>query len=86
MKVFGVSFDSVDDNAAFAAKFEFPFPLLCDETKAIGLAYGAADSPDAGYPNRITYVIGADGTIEQAIATADPGAQAAEILAGLAGD
>ncbi len=62
----GVSFDSVADNAAFAKKFSFPFPLLCDEKREIGLAYGACDSADAGTAKRISYIIGSDGTILQA--------------------
>ena len=83
MTVLGVSFDSVDENRAFAEKFSFPYPLLCDTTRAMGVAYGAADNAAANYPARITYVIGTDGKIEQAIDTKDPAAQAAEILAGL---
>ena len=80
--VLGVSFDTVEENAAFAAKFDFPFALLCDVDRAMGLAYGACDAKDAGYARRLTYVIGPDGTIEQAIDTSDPGAQASELLAG----
>jgi peroxiredoxin len=30
------------------------------------MAYGACSQPTDGYANRITYVIGADGRIEQA--------------------
>ena len=78
-----MSFDSQEDNAAFAEKFDFPFALLCDTDRSLGMAFGACDSAVDAYPNRITYVIGPDGTIEQAIETQDPGAQAAEILAGL---
>jgi peroxiredoxin len=49
----------------------------------MGLAYGACERSSDAYPRRITYVIGTDGRIERAIETADPGAQAAEILASL---
>lgn len=83
MRVFGVSFDTVEENAAFAAKHDFPYSLLCDTERALGLAYRACSSKIDPYPNRITYVVGPDGTIEQAIETASPGAQAAEILASL---
>ena len=62
-----MSFDTVEENRAFAEKFNFPFPLLCDTKREIGLAYGAADSADAQYAKRITYVINPDGRIEQAI-------------------
>ena len=59
----GCSFDTVAENAAFAKKFDFPFPLLCDVDREVGLAYGACDSPNAGYADRITYIIDEDGFI-----------------------
>lgn len=61
----GVSYDAPADNAAFAAKYRLPYPLLSDIDRAIARAYGAfqTDSPD--YPARNTYVIGSDGKLEQ---------------------
>ena len=50
----GASFDSPAENLAFRAKFGFPFDLLCDEDRTVGLAYGVADSPDAVYPARVS--------------------------------
>lgn len=41
--------------------------MLCDTDRKIGLEYDACDSVDAGYAKRITYVIGVDGRVEQAI-------------------
>jgi len=35
--VLGVSFDGVDANAAFAKKFGFQYPLLCDTERKIGI-------------------------------------------------
>lgn len=64
-----MSFDTEEENRAFAEKFNFPFRLLCDTDRKIGLAYGACDSATAQYAKRITYVIGPDGRIAQAIAT-----------------
>jgi peroxiredoxin Q/BCP len=61
----GVSFDTVEQNAAFAEKFRFPFPLLCDTSRQMGIAYGACDSPDAEYAKRITYVIDSQGKIDR---------------------
>jgi peroxiredoxin Q/BCP len=83
VKVFGVSFDSPAENAAFAAKHGFPYPLLCDESRALGLAFRACASASDPYPNRITYVIDPDGVIEQATLTKDAGGQAAAIAAAL---
>jgi peroxiredoxin Q/BCP len=76
-----VSFDTVQDNAAFAAKFGFPFRLLCDTERALGLAYGACDTPTDGTARRISYVIGPDGRIEQAFPKVDPRKHPAEVLA-----
>jgi peroxiredoxin len=52
-----VSFDTVDENRHFAEKFSFPFKLLSDTTRAMGIAYGAASSPSASNAKRIAYVI-----------------------------
>ncbi|RMH44808.1 MAG: peroxiredoxin [Deltaproteobacteria bacterium] len=79
--VYGVSFDTVDENRAFAEKFSFPFLLLCDTDRTIGLAYGAADAPDAGYAKRISYLIGPDGTIERVYESVDVNAHPAQVLA-----
>lgn len=46
--------------AKFVRKEGFPFPLLSDAERACGLAYGAADAPDARSARRISYVIGWD--------------------------
>jgi peroxiredoxin Q/BCP len=66
-----VSFDSTDENKRFAQKFNFPFPLLCDTDRTIGLAYGAADSAKDEYARRIAYVIDENGKIAQAHAKVD---------------
>jgi len=78
--VLGASFDAVPDQAAFAAKFSFPFRLLADVDKRAAIAYKAAASPADAWPRRITYLIGPDGRIEQAIETKDPAGQAAATL------
>lgn len=77
----GASFDTPAENAAFAEKFGYPFPLLCDTTRELGLAYGACDDSGAAHARRITYVIDANGLIEQAIETKQPAEQAASLLA-----
>ena len=73
----------MEENAAFAKKFEYPFPLLCDVQRELGVAYGAADDPKAGYASRITYVIGPDGRIAQAHPKVSPKSHPKEILASL---
>ena len=79
--ILGVSFDDRAANAAFAAKFGFPYPLLCDTGREIGMAYGACDSPDAKHARRITYVIDEQGTIRHALPNVDPATHTAEVLA-----
>ena len=66
MQVLGVSFDDVEKNAAFAKKFQFDYPLLCDTDRSIGVAYGAAADKGAGSAKRISYLIGKDGRIRKA--------------------
>ena len=80
LHVLGISFDNIDENRAFAEKFELPFRLLSDSERTMGLAYGACDKVGAGYARRYTFVIGPDGCIEHAIDTKDPGGQAAALL------
>lgn len=81
MVVLGVSFDTVQENAAFAAKFGFPYRLLCDTRRRIGLDYGACDSPAEAYPRRISYVIGPDGRVEHAFPKVDARSHPAAVLA-----
>lgn len=67
-----MSFDTAAENRHFAGKFNFPFPLLCDLDRRIGLAYGAADSTKDEYARRIAYVIDENGVIAQAHEKVDP--------------
>jgi thioredoxin-dependent peroxiredoxin len=66
-----VSFDTPQESAAFAKKFDFPFPLISDVDRKLGMAYGACDSPKDEYARRIAYVIDENGRIAQAHAKVD---------------
>jgi peroxiredoxin Q/BCP len=70
----------VEKNAAFAKKFGFNFPLLCDTDRTLGLAYGAADDAKAGSAKRISYLIGPDGKIRKAYPKVNAAAHPEEIL------
>jgi peroxiredoxin Q/BCP len=59
-----VSFDTEAENKAFAEKFGFNYPLLCDVDRRVGVAYGAADSPQDGFARRVGVIIGPDGKIK----------------------
>jgi peroxiredoxin Q/BCP len=84
-RIYGVSFDSPAANKAFVEKYQLPFPLLCDTTKAMSIAYGAAGGKRTLFPSRITYVIAADGTIEHAEKVADIPAHVEATVARLRG-
>ncbi len=84
LQVLGISFDSVEENRPFAEKFDFPFRLLCDVDRRVGMSYGAADAPEAGYAKRISYVIGEDGRILHAYPKVDPNTHLDQVLDDLA--
>lgn len=86
VEIFGVSFDGEDANRRFAEKRGFPYRLLCDTTRTMGLAYRACQRASDPVPDRITYVVGPDGRIERAIRTEDPGGQASELVDSLTSD
>jgi len=70
----------MEENAVFAEKQGFPFPLLCDVDRKIGMAYGSAESPSAEFAKRISYVIGPDGKITHAYPKVSPKTHPEEIL------
>jgi peroxiredoxin Q/BCP len=78
-----VSFDPPDENDAFARKFDFNFPLLCDTSRALGLAFGACDSADAQYARRIGVVIDGAGRVVRIDTVQQAGAYPAQVLATL---
>ena len=78
-----MSFDTVADNASFAEKYDFPFPLLCDTDRSVGLIYGAASSPKDEYAKRIAYVIDEQGRIAEAHGKVDARTYPKEQLARL---
>ena len=81
--VLGVSLDNEIDNKAFADKFDFPYPLLCDVNYELALAYHAAKGPEDGYALRITYAIGEDGNILEAISQVDTNTHSGDLCSRL---
>ena len=77
----GVSFDTVDENKSFAGKFNFPYPLLSDPTRAMGMQYGAADDAKSSHAKRIAYLIGPDGKVKNVFPKANTASFAADVLA-----
>jgi len=81
--VLGASYDGVAANRGFAEKFQFPYKLLCDVDHAVGLAYGADDPSDPGFPRRISYLIGPDRRIVKAYDPVVVTTHPAQVLADL---
>lgn len=80
----GISFDTPEENRAFKEKFDFPYDLLCDTERKVGLAYGATESTEGGYPARISYLIDPDGNIAKVYEKVVPAEHPAQVLADLA--
>ncbi len=86
--VLGVSTDPVKSHDKFVRKFELPFPLLADTEKEIVTAYGVwGEKSFMGRKymgtNRVTFLIGLDGTIKRIWPKVEPITHAEEILAAL---
>jgi peroxiredoxin Q/BCP len=62
-QIFGISSDSVDSHARFAAKFRLPYQLLSDPKGRIRKLYGATGMLAGLIPARVTFVIDRDGII-----------------------
>src|SRR5258708_32454569 len=63
IRVVGVSFDSIEDNAAFARRHDFGFPLLSDADHSVAIAYGACSAANARSPDRVSFLIDENGIV-----------------------
>lgn len=77
----GASFNTVEQNAAFAKKNGYNFPLLCDTERAVGMAYGACNDPKARYAKRISVLIDESGKVARVYDKVDPRDHPAQVLA-----
>jgi thioredoxin-dependent peroxiredoxin len=87
--VLGISTDDAKSHAKFTAKYNLPFPLLCDQDAQVATAYesyGLKKFMGKEYMgvSRSTFVIGRDGKIEKIYRKVKPESHAAEILADMA--
>lgn len=62
-RILGVSDDSTESHAKFAAKYALPFTLLSDKGGAVRKLYGVTKRFGV-IPERVTYVIDAEGKIQ----------------------
>jgi peroxiredoxin Q/BCP len=65
-EVIGVSSDSVDKHASFAAHHKLPFTLLADKGGAVRKSYGVPAALGV-LPGRVTYVIDQSGTVRHVL-------------------
>jgi peroxiredoxin Q/BCP len=77
----GVSFDTPEANKAFAEKYGFPYRLLCDVDRKVGVAYGAADDAAAKTARRISVLIDPQGKVHKVWPKVDTKAHPGEVLA-----
>lgn len=78
--VLGVSPDSVPRHQGFIAKYNLPFPLVSDESKAICGAYGVTKPLGV---ERSTFIVGADGKLRNIFRKVKPVEHLELVLAAL---
>lgn len=79
-KVFGISYDSVQNLQRFKEQEHLPFPLLSDPDKVVAKLYGVDGTFAAA---RVTFVIGVDGQIQAVIDSVKSADHAKQVLAAL---
>ncbi len=83
-QVVGISVDSSASHAAFAQKYQLPFPLLADEKGEVAARYGAlSDWLLIQWARRHTFLIDPEGRIAKAYRSVDTSKHSAEILSDL---
>jgi len=84
--ILGASFDTPEENLAFAEAQGFPYRLLSDVDRTVGQTYGVvrpAGDDYADYPLRHAYLINPDGVIYRSYDVKDVTAHASEVIADL---
>ena len=84
-QILGISSDSPASHQKFIAKFQLPFDLISDQNKTVHEAFGTwiqKSMYGRSYmgTDRVTFVIGPDGIIQEVIAKVDTKNHAAQIL------
>jgi peroxiredoxin Q/BCP len=81
--IVGVSFDTPEENRAFAEGNGFTFPLLSDVDRTAGRAYETVRAPEEPMPEwakRRTYLIDPDGVVAKSYRVRDAGPHPDEVL------
>lgn len=82
----GASFDTPEENKAFAEAQQFRYRLLSDPERSVGSAYEVVRAPDEQYSNfalRIAYLIDPEGVIRRSYQVSDTAGFADQVLGDL---
>lgn len=78
IKLFGVSNGTVQSHKKFAQTHNLPFPLIADDNRKWGKAFGVRTI--LGMYKRVSFLINPKGKIAKVYADVDPGLHAKEVL------
>lgn len=81
VSVVGVSSDKVENQRAFVEKYELPFPIVADNERNLGKAFGVGTIMGLAFKRQSFLVV--DGKIAWRDLSASPASQSADILAAL---
>jgi peroxiredoxin Q/BCP len=84
--ILGASFDTPDENRAFAEEQRFGYRLLSDVDRRVGAQYEVTRAPEeqfAALARRIAYLIDPGGVIRKAYEVTDVQSFAGDVLADL---
>ncbi len=84
--ILGISPDTVEDQAKFSQKYNFPYPLLADADHRVAELYGVWGKNRFGHLQvlRTTFVIDEQGVIEQVFKRVKPEGHSEQVLASFA--
>lgn len=77
--VYGISVDDKEALMEFSNENSLNFPVLADENKSVAKKYGVLNN--AGFANRITFIIDKSGNIAEIIRDVDVDTHAGDVLA-----
>jgi peroxiredoxin Q/BCP len=86
--ILGLSFDTPDENRAWAEEQGFEFPLLSDVDHTVGRLFGVERAPDdqyAAFPLRVSYLVDPAGVVRRTYAVAGVQDHAVSVLSTLTG-
>jgi len=79
----GITFSPKDDLKSWAEEVGLDSHLLCDVSRAVAIAYGAADDAGQERPKRMSVLVGPDGKVVRTYATPEAAGHPAEVLSDL---